>query len=136
MSIRRIVPNIGSNQPEACRDFYVGFLGLQVGMDMGWIATYVSPSNPTAQISIAQSATAEPAASMWSIAHDLAFSLSVEVADVDHLHAKAVARGYKIVHPLTDEPWGVRRFVVTDPNGVLINIMRHNTSPETRSSTS
>jgi uncharacterized glyoxalase superfamily protein PhnB len=26
---------------------------------------------------------------------------------------------------LTDEPWGVRRFFVTDPNGVVLNVMRH-----------
>jgi hypothetical protein len=26
---------------------------------------------------------------------------------------------------LTDEPWGVRRFFVTDPNGVIINVMSH-----------
>jgi hypothetical protein len=26
---------------------------------------------------------------------------------------------------LTDEPWGVRRFFVTDPNGTVINVMCH-----------
>ena len=29
------------------------------------------------------------------------------------------------VYPLTDEPFEVRRFAVEDPNGVIINIMRH-----------
>jgi len=32
--------------------------------------------------------------------------LTVEVADVDAVHAQAVRRGLAIVHPLTDEPWG------------------------------
>ena len=32
---------------------------------------------------------------------------------------------FKVVYPLTDEPWGVRRFFVTDPNGVIINVMNH-----------
>jgi uncharacterized glyoxalase superfamily protein PhnB len=49
----------------------------------------------------------------------------VEVEDVDAVHAKAVERGLKIVHPLTDEPWGVRRFFVQEPNGKVINVMTH-----------
>jgi uncharacterized glyoxalase superfamily protein PhnB len=45
--------------------------------------------------------------------------------DVDAVHAKAVTLGLRIVYPLTDEPWGVRRFFVTDPNGVIINVLSH-----------
>lgn len=121
MSIRRIVPNILSSHPDLCRDFYAGFLGLRVAMDMGWIVTYVSPDNPTAQISVIRGQN--PPAAEQSI------SLSVEVADVDQVHAEAVARGYPIVYPLTDEPWGVRRFHVADPNGVIINVMCHQRQP-------
>jgi uncharacterized glyoxalase superfamily protein PhnB len=36
-----------------------------------------------------------------------------------------VALGLQIVYPLTTESWGVRRFHVVDPNGVMINIMSH-----------
>jgi uncharacterized glyoxalase superfamily protein PhnB len=52
-------------------------------------------------------------------------NMSIEVADVDAVHAKAVALGLPIVYPVTDEPWGVRRFFVADPNGVIINILSH-----------
>lgn len=117
MSIRRVVPNIQSERIDESRKFYVEFLGLEVAMDMGWIVTLVSPSNPTAQISLLRGpAPATPQSQL---------SLSVEVADVDDLHAKAVASGIPIVYALTTEPWGVRRFHVTDPNGVVINIMSH-----------
>ena len=30
-----------------------------------------------------------------------------------------------MVYPLTMEPWGVRRFHVADPSGVIINVMSH-----------
>lgn len=122
MSIRRIVPNIVSSSPDLCREFYSDFLGLLVAMDMGWIVTYVSPDNPTAQISVVRGEL-PPIEQRY-------FSLSIEVADVDRLHADAVARGYSIVHPLTDEPWGVRRFHVVDPNGVVVNVMRHLPPPD------
>jgi hypothetical protein len=29
------------------------------------------------------------------------------------------------VHPLTDEPWRVRRFFARDPNGVVVNVLSH-----------
>jgi uncharacterized glyoxalase superfamily protein PhnB len=51
--------------------------------------------------------------------------MSVEVDDVDAVHVKALARGIEILHPLTDEPWGVRRFFTRDPNGVVINVLSH-----------
>jgi uncharacterized glyoxalase superfamily protein PhnB len=52
-------------------------------------------------------------------------SMTIEVTDVDAIHAKAIERGIEIVYPLTDEPWGVRRFFVVDPNGMVINVMSH-----------
>jgi catechol 2,3-dioxygenase-like lactoylglutathione lyase family enzyme len=115
MSIRRAVPNIASDKVDASRDFYVGLLGFQVAMDMGWIMTFVSPSNPTAQVSVVrQDATAPVVA-----------QITVEVADVDAVHDEALRRGLAMVHPLTDEPWGVRRFFVKDPNGVVLNVVSH-----------
>ena len=117
MSIRRIVPNIQSEHMDESRKFYTEFLGLEVTMDMGWIVTLVSPGNPTAQVSLLRSPV--PPTPQAQI------SLTVEVADVDETHAKAVASGIPIIYPLTTEPWGVRRFHVTDPNGVVINIMNH-----------
>lgn len=52
MNIRRVVPDITSDHIEESRDFYAGFLGFQVGLDMGWVITFVSPSNPAAQITV------------------------------------------------------------------------------------
>jgi len=54
-----------------------------------------------------------------------ACSVSIEVEDVDKLHAEAVSRGLEIVYPLTDEPWDVRRFFVRDPDGRVINVLMH-----------
>jgi catechol 2,3-dioxygenase-like lactoylglutathione lyase family enzyme len=98
------------------RDFYVD-LGFEVVMDIGWVVTVASPSNPTAQITFAADGVG-PAASDAPV-------ITVEVADVDALHATAVARGLDIVLPLRDEEWGVRRFFVRDPDGRVINVMSH-----------
>ena len=115
MAIRRVVPNITSDDADLSRVFYEDFLGLERAMDMGWIATYVSPTNPTAQVSIVRRTDTEAPP----------ITLSVEVDDVDRTYSDAVARGFEIVYPLTDEPWGVRRFFVRDPNGVIVNVLTH-----------
>jgi catechol 2,3-dioxygenase-like lactoylglutathione lyase family enzyme len=115
MGIRRVVPNIASDKLDACRDFYAGLLGFQVGMDMGWITTSVSPSNPTAQVSVLREDATAPVVAQ----------ITVEVGDVDAVHAEALRRGLEVVHPLTDESWGVRRFFVKDPNGVVLNVASH-----------
>jgi catechol 2,3-dioxygenase-like lactoylglutathione lyase family enzyme len=115
MSIRRVVPDIKTNCLDDSQKFYVDFLGFDVAMDMGSVVTLVSPSNPTAQVTLIRE----------SGSSELNPQMTIEVADVDAAHAKAVARGVRIIYALTDEPWGVRRFFVADPNGVVINIMGH-----------
>ena len=121
MSIRRVVPDITTDRLEESQKFYADVLGFQVAMDMpidrARIMTLVSPSNPTAQISLLSG----PA----STSPHQDPTLTIEVADVDAAHARAVASGVQIIYPLTTEPWGVRRFQVADPNGVLINVMCH-----------
>lgn len=115
MSIRRVVPDITTKRMDESRRFYADFLGFKVAMDMGWIVTLVSPGHPTAQVTLMQ----EPAAAGANP------DISIEVADVDSVHVKAGEMGLTIVYPLTDEPWGVRRFFVADPNGKVINVMSH-----------
>ncbi|MDG4782152.1 VOC family protein [Micromonospora sp. WMMD961] len=51
--------------------------------------------------------------------------ISVQVDDVDDAYAEAQRLGYEIVHPLTTEPWGVRRFFVRAPDGNVINVVAH-----------
>ena len=97
MSIQRVVPNIASDRVEQSKQFYTALLGFQVAMDMDWIVTLASPHNETAQISLV----------------------------VDAVYATARLRGDRIVYPLTDESWGVRRFHVTDPSGVVVNVLTH-----------
>jgi hypothetical protein len=52
MNIRRVVPDIRSKNMDESRRFYVDFLGFNVGMDMSFITTFLSPDNPTSQISV------------------------------------------------------------------------------------
>lgn len=114
MTIRRVVPDVSCSDVGLASEFYVNVLGFQVGMDMGSLRTLVSPSNPTAQITLQTGASP---------------NLTIEVDDVEAVHEAALRNGAQIVYPLTDETWGVRRFFVRDPSGMVVNVMSH-TSPE------
>jgi len=113
MAITRAVPNIRSDRPAESRDFFVHLLGFEVVMDLGWVVTVASPTNASAQVSI--------------IGNDdmAAPGISVEVADVDAVHAAAVEHGAEIVYPLRDEDWGVRRFMLREPSGTTVNVLSH-----------
>ncbi|QBF30782.1 VOC family protein [Thalassococcus sp. S3] len=115
MTVKRIVSNIAASSVENVRAFYEDLFGLEVVMDHGWIVTVASGETARPQISIATeggSGTKVP-------------DLSIEVEDVDAVYLRAKALGHPIDYELTDEPWGVRRFYLSDPTGKLLNILSH-----------
>jgi uncharacterized glyoxalase superfamily protein PhnB len=109
----RAVPNIRSERPAETRDFFLDLLGFEVAMDIGWVVTLTSPANPAVQINV--------------ISNDdmAAPGISVGVPDVDAVHARAVERGLESAYPLRDEAWGVRRFMLREPSGTLVNVVSH-----------
>jgi catechol 2,3-dioxygenase-like lactoylglutathione lyase family enzyme len=113
VTVNRAVPNIRADRPTETRDFFVDLLGFEVAMDLGWVMTVASPTNPSAQVTIV---TGDDMA---------APGISVEVADVDAVHAKAVEQGFEIAYPIRDEEWGVRRFMLREPSGTIVNVLSH-----------
>lgn len=85
MIVRRIQPNIKSNRLDVSRQFFVDVLGLEVAMDLGFVVTLVSPSNPTAQVSLLRDDGSSA----------ILPQISIEVADVDDVHSRAVSRGFE-----------------------------------------
>jgi catechol 2,3-dioxygenase-like lactoylglutathione lyase family enzyme len=115
MGVQRVVPDVMTQVLQQDTRFYSRVLGLEPVMDHGWIVTLADPRNSSAQISL--------------MTHDETASVvpdvSVEVADVDAAYTTAVEAGAEVVHPLTDEPWGVRRFFIRDPDGNVVNVLGH-----------
>jgi catechol 2,3-dioxygenase-like lactoylglutathione lyase family enzyme len=115
MRVKRIVANIKAWDIAAAERFYGDILGLDVLMDLGFIATYGSDETMTVQVGVATeggSGTPVP-------------DLSIEVDDVETALERVKQAGIKIEYGLAHEPWGVRRFFVRDPFGKLVNILQH-----------
>ena len=115
MTVKRIVANIATDRIRDAEAFYGGVLGLEIVMDHGWLVTFAGTGRAMPQISFASeggSGTDVP-------------DLSIEVDDLDAVHARALGAGFAVVYGPTNEPWGVRRFYVRDPFGNLVNILMH-----------
>jgi predicted enzyme related to lactoylglutathione lyase len=111
----RIIADLPVPDLEAAKGFYTDYLGLSAeGFDLGWVARFTSPDTGA----IVQLVTRDASA------HENPL-ISVMTDDVEGAYAEAQERGYEIVHPLTTEPWGVRRFFVRAPDGTVINVVRH-----------
>lgn len=111
-----ITANLAVPDIAAARDFYAGFLGLSVdAFDLGWVANLQSPDGRA----VVQLVTRDATAPVDSV-------ISVHVGDgVEAAYEEAQRRALEIVHPLTTEPWGVRRFFVRAPDGNVINVVSH-----------
>lgn len=115
MRVTTIYTNLHVDDIASARDFYAGYLGLgDESIRMDWVTRFASPDSAASVQLVTRDATA-PEDSVASI----------RVEDVEVALHEAEQRGYEIVHPLTTEPWGVRRFFVRAPDGNVFNIAQH-----------
>ena len=115
MRATRIMANLRVADVEAAKSFYTDYLGLRTEeFNMGWVARYTSPDAGASVQLVTRDATA-PEDSVISVCTD----------DIDGAYEEAQRLGFQIVHPITTERWGVRRFFVRAPDGNVINIVNH-----------
>lgn len=114
MTVRRVMPILTVPDLEAARDAYVRVLGLREVMNLGWIVT-LADDELRHQVSLMTNDKTAPVNP----------NVSIEVDDVDAAHQAAIDAGLQIVHPLSDEEWGVRRFFFADAAGNVINVLMH-----------
>ncbi len=115
MRSNRIIANLRVADLGAAKSFYTDYLELtDEEFNLGWVARYTAPDTGAQVQLVTRDATAPEDS-----------AASVQVDDVEAAYERAQERGYEIVHPLTTESWGVRRFFVRAPDGNVLNIVGH-----------
>ena len=114
MAVKRIKPNILSDDFDQSRSFYMDVIGLGGGDGLDWILFFGTDQREV-QLSVMK----------LDVKAHMHPDVSIEVDDVDAVYDRACAAGAEIVYPITDEEWGLRRFFVRDPNGAVINVTEH-----------
>jgi len=115
-----VMPMIQVEAVDDVRDFYVDKLGFEhrmavVGKD--GTLDFCNLVLGDAALMFMRSPEGGPAT---AASGDQAVELYVEVDDVDGHHTTIRDRGVDVLDPLTDQWWGDRTFVVSDPNGYRV----------------
>jgi predicted enzyme related to lactoylglutathione lyase len=115
MQATKVMANLRVADIAAAKSFYTDYLGLtSEEFNMGWVARYTSADRRAVVQLVTRDATA---------AEDSVISVCTD--DIDAAYAEAQELGYEVVHPLSTEAWGLRRFFVRAPDGNVINIVNH-----------
>jgi len=113
MRIERVAPILTVDDLATAIREHTSVLGMRVVMNMDWIAFLANDTG--LQIGLI---TADATAPVNP-------DISVFVDDVEAAHDAALESGVEIVHPLSSEQWGVRRFFYRDSSGRVVNVGTH-----------
>ena len=112
-------PIVVTERMADCRDFYVRHFGLTVVFEAAWFTllageagslAFMTPDHPSAP----------PGPEPFN---GKGMCLEFEVGDAAQALERMTAAGAEIGYPLTDEPFGQRRFGLHDPAGVWIDVI-------------
>jgi predicted enzyme related to lactoylglutathione lyase len=96
--------------------------GLVVTADAGWYVELASPEDPD-RVVLALCAADHPSVAAADHGPHGGMLVSVVVADVDAVAARAPAAGGEIVIACRDEDFGQRRFVLRDADGFFLDVI-------------
>lgn len=118
MPLKRLITNICSNKLDESKAFYVRLFNLEVAYESDWYIQLHSPGHQELGIIKADHELIPPSFQKEAQGVYLTF----EVDDVDATYEKANGAGYDIVQAPEDTFYGQRRLLMTDPNGLLLDI--------------
>jgi catechol 2,3-dioxygenase-like lactoylglutathione lyase family enzyme len=128
MTVTALYPVLITDRLAESRAFYAELLGLDAAFDAAWFSQLVAQRGEAGQIGL----VARGHDSIPARFADATVLVTVEVDDVDAVHARAVAARLPIELSLRDEDWGQRHFITRDPDGVPVDVVQviPVTSPE------
>lgn len=115
-------PIIVTTHKDACRDFWVHQLGLEVGFDSEWFVWLASADGSLSIAFMTPDHPSAPPGPEQFTGRGMCFELQVE--DAAAAHALFVASGGCVAYPLTDEAFGQRRFGFADPSGLWVDVVQ------------
>jgi catechol 2,3-dioxygenase-like lactoylglutathione lyase family enzyme len=125
MKVRDLYPLVTTSALTEVRDFYVSHFGFDVAFEANWFVYLIAPVEdgaPGATLAFMHPnhPSNPPGPESFS---GLGMILTVEVSDAASVFERFKERDALIVHPLTDEKWGQRRFMIRDPAGMLVDVV-------------
>lgn len=127
MQHRSLFPVIVTSALATAREFYVRHLGFRVVFDADWYvhlrAPRIEDGVPVELAFMSPGLTSQPLP-LHSAFNGQGVIVTLEVNDVDGLYQKLQQAGCEIITELQDEPWGQRHFLLRDPSGTLLDVVK------------
>jgi catechol 2,3-dioxygenase-like lactoylglutathione lyase family enzyme len=125
MKVRDLYPLVTTSALTEVRDFYVSHFGFDVAFEANWFVYLIGPGEDgTRGATLAFMHPNHPSNPPGpENFNGLGMILTVEVSDATSVYQRFTESNAPVVHPLTDEKWGQRRFMTRDPAGVLVDVV-------------
>lgn len=119
----RFAPEVYTSKVQESKAFYCDHLGFTVKMELEGFVVLQHAKDTAYEIlfCVPDSPYVDPIFHPAFKGQGLIFQL--EVDDVDAEYSRLQQGGVPIALPLKDEPVNGRHFTITDPNGILIDIV-------------
>jgi catechol 2,3-dioxygenase-like lactoylglutathione lyase family enzyme len=123
--VRDLYPLITTPAIFEARDFYTKHFGFEVAFEASWFVYLIGPADgesrgATLAFMLPEHPSSPPGPEAFS---GQGMILTVEVADAGAVFEKLQGEGAPIVHLLTAEDWGQKRFMTRDPSGTLVDVV-------------
>jgi uncharacterized glyoxalase superfamily protein PhnB len=126
MQVRDLYPLITTPALFEARDYYVTHFGFDVAFQASWFVYLVGQADGDSRgATLAFMHPDHPSIPPGPESFDgRGMIITIEVADATAAFDRLSTAGAPIIHPLTDEAWGQRRFMTRDPAGVLVDVVQ------------
>lgn len=120
--VRSIHPVVVVDNVDATQAFYTDLFGLPTTFDADWFVQLRAEAPGAVELAAVQ-AGHPTVPSHWKTAGHVL--VTVEVDDATAARTRAEQLGLKPVMELRNESFGQRHFMVTDPDGVLVDVVEY-----------
>ena len=123
MKVTSYYPVIMTNDVAGTASFYQAHFGFAPLFTSDWYVHLQLTGDPAVNLAVLDGRHETiPAAARGQVAGGML--LNFEVDDPDAIHDRLAAAGLPSLLALRDEDFGQRHFITSDPNGVLIDIVK------------
>ncbi|MTI45223.1 glyoxalase/bleomycin resistance protein/dioxygenase superfamily protein [Roseibium hamelinense] len=122
MKCNQFYPVIMTAKVMETADFYRTHFDFKTAFEADWYVHLQSKSDPAVNLAVLDgSHNTIPETGRGTVCGLL---INFEVDDVDAEYARLKMAGLPVVQDIRDEAFGQRHFIVADPNGVLIDVIK------------
>jgi catechol 2,3-dioxygenase-like lactoylglutathione lyase family enzyme len=127
MKLKSIYSIISTDSLNEARDFYIRYFGFEVVFDTGWYVHLHSQrdgSDVPLELGFMRPNNAMLPSTLHAAYNGDGVYISIEADDVDTVYEQLLEDGYTAVLELCDEAWGQRHFIIRDPSGCLLDVVK------------